>query len=166
MAENRLVSFSLVFLAAATVVLFAGQAQGIDICGEAGYVPLCRSVVKGVSDPAVAIVKAIEHLLFETKRAKAASVKMVNKQAINVCNQNYDSAIDDLEKALEYLKSNDKASLRVMLSGALSFYVSCTDAVMEVTGFGVVKMVSEIVKTDTTLKQLASNCLHIASLLK
>ncbi|CAK9316574.1 unnamed protein product [Citrullus colocynthis] len=163
MAEKQLVSFSLVFLAA---VLFAGQAQGSDICQEAQYVPLCRSVVKGTSDPTVAIKIAIENLLFETKRAKAGSVKLANAQAINACNQNYDSAIDSLEKGLQYLKSKDKQSLQVMLSGALSFYVSCSDAVVEVSSFGVVKMASTIMNTDTTLQHLASNCLHVASLLK
>ncbi|XP_004135485.1 uncharacterized protein LOC101212847 [Cucumis sativus] len=170
MAKKQLVSFSPVFLvvaaAAAVVVLFAGQAQGVDICVHSEYIPLCRSVVKGASDPTAAIKTAIGHLLFETKRAKTSSVVLGNEQAISACNQNYDLALDNLQKSLEYLQSKDLASLRVMLSGALSSYVSCTDAVAEVSSFGVVKMAKNVEQTDTTLQHLAGNCLHIASLLK
>ncbi|KAA0034294.1 pectinesterase inhibitor-like [Cucumis melo var. makuwa] len=168
MAKKQSVSFSPVFLVVATavVVLFAGQAQGVDICAQAEYVPLCRSVVKGASDPTVAIKTAIQHLSFETKRAKTASSILGNKQAIDACTQNYDSALDNLQKSLEYLQIKDLPSLRVMLSGALSFYVSCTDAVAEVSTFGVVKMAKNVEKTDTALQHLAGNCLHIASLLK
>lgn len=159
MAENHMVSFSLVVLAA----VFAVQVHGTDICSKADYGPLCRSVVKGASDPIAAMKTSIEHLMLETQRAKSTSTKLGKSQSMDVCKQNFDDAIYDLEKSLEYLKKNDKPGLKISLSAALTYYVTCDDAVAE---GGIMQMAEGLLSTDTMLRHMASNCLYLSTLLK
>ncbi|KAG7034534.1 hypothetical protein SDJN02_04264, partial [Cucurbita argyrosperma subsp. argyrosperma] len=160
MAQQNLVSL---FLIAA--ILLCCQAHASDVCDKAEYVDLCKSVVKGATDPKAAIKTSLEFLLSETQRLKASSGKFKNSQFIDVCTENYDSAIDDLNNSLKNLQSNDIASLKITLSGSLSFYETCNDAVAE-GGKGVVKVASKLVKKDNKLKHIAANALHFATLLK
>ncbi|CAK9316575.1 unnamed protein product [Citrullus colocynthis] len=160
MAEKHLVSFSLVFLA---VVVFAGQAHGSAICDKADFPALCRSSVKGASDPKSAIKAAIEHLIFETNHAKDSSQKIGHLKSLSVCKQNFNDAIDDLRKSLQYLKNHDIPSLKISLSGALTDYSTCDDAVVE---SGDERKASSVLSTDTILENMAGNCLYLATLLK
>ncbi|XP_022977265.1 uncharacterized protein LOC111477633 [Cucurbita maxima] len=160
MAQQNLVSF---FLIAA--ILLGCQAHASDLCDKAEYVELCKSVVKGATDPKAAIKTSIEFLLSETRRLKASSEKLKSSQFIDVCTDNYDSAIDDLNNSLQNLRSNDIASLQITLSGSLSFYETCNDALAE-GGKGVVQVASRLVKQDHKLQHIAANALHFASLLK
>ncbi|XP_022151919.1 uncharacterized protein LOC111019774 [Momordica charantia] len=161
MGEKNLVCFSLVFLAAA-VALLAGHAHGSDICVNANDVPQCRAIVKGATDPVAALRAAIEQLIFETKRANEASVALAaNPGPLDVCKQNFDNAIRDLQRSLESLKIQDKDSLESHLSAALSDYVRCDGAVIE--GDMMVQSVG-IFKTDNVLLNMASNVIYLASL--
>ncbi|XP_022991039.1 uncharacterized protein LOC111487748 [Cucurbita maxima] len=153
----------LVFVAAAMVL--EGEAEGVDICEKADDVSLCRSYVKGSSDPRPAIKATIEQLLSETKRAKTSSEKLGDSDFIGVCTENYDSAIDDLQNSLLSLEKNDKASLQSSLSGVATFYVTCTDTVSE-GGVHIMKMAKKLVKKDSKLQHLAGTSLYLASLLK
>ncbi|CAK9316576.1 unnamed protein product [Citrullus colocynthis] len=160
MAGRHLVSFSLVILAVAALT---GQAHGSAICDKADFPALCRSTVKDASDPTSAMTAAIEHLIFETEHAKDSSQKIGNLKSLSVCKQNLDDALDDLQKSLQYLKNNDIPSLKISLSGALTDYSTCDDAVME---NGDEKKASGVLNTDTLLRNLAGNCLYLATLLK
>ncbi|XP_022983388.1 uncharacterized protein LOC111481993 [Cucurbita maxima] len=167
MAENRLVSFSLLFLAAVAAATLScnGQAHGSDICDKADYVRLCRFAVKGSNDPRVALKNTIEVLMSQTESAKASSQRLGNSQFIAVCTENFDSAIDDLVKSLQYLESNDKASLQSSLTGSLSFYVTCKDTLVE-GGDGVMKLASNLLIKDDMLQRMGANSLYLASLLR
>lgn len=157
MAEKHMVLY---FVAAAVL---AGQADGADICEKAAYASLCRSSVKGATEPAAGLQAAIEHLILETKHAKESSMKLGAMKCLDVCKQNYDDAVTDLQKSVQYLTKNDKPSLKISLSAALTDYVTCDDAVME---SGNSKKVGDLMSVDVVLRHMAANCLHLASLLK
>ncbi|XP_038893230.1 pectinesterase inhibitor-like [Benincasa hispida] len=160
MAEKHLVSFSFVFLA---VAVFAGQAHGSTICDKSDYPALCRSAVKGASDPESALKAAIEHLISETNHAKESSQTVGNLKSLSVCKQNFKDAVDDLQKSLQHLKNYDLPSLKISLSGALTDYSTCDDAVVD---NGDEKKALGVLSTDALLERLASNCLYLASLLR
>ncbi|XP_008446182.1 pectinesterase inhibitor-like [Cucumis melo] len=160
MGENHLVSFSMVFLFAA---VFIGQAHGSSLCDKAAFPALCRSTLKGASDPTSALKNAIKHLIFETRRAKVSSLRIGSLKSLVVCKQNFDDAIDDLETSLAYMQKKDIASLKINLSAAMTDYSTCDDAVIE---SGEQKKASRVLNTDNLLEQLAANCLYLASLLK
>ncbi|KGN51780.1 pectinesterase inhibitor 12 [Cucumis sativus] len=160
MGEKHLVSFSMVFL---LVAVFISQAQGSALCDEAAFPALCRSTVKGASDPTSALKITIEHLIFETKRAKDSSLKIGSLKSLGVCKQNFDDAVDDLQSSLAYMQKKDIPSLKINLSAALTFYSTCDDAVVE---SGDQKKASTVLSNDLLLQHLAANCLHLSTLLK
>ena len=74
-----------------------------------------------------------------------------------MCNEVINEAIDNLNGALQFLKSNDKGSLNGYLSEVLTDFVTCDDA-FEESG-----KTSPLAKTTETAKNMASNCLALAS---
>ena len=146
-------SLSLAFLAvAATVLLLAGNAAAtsVDLCQKIhnnSTQELCKSVIKGTTDPRKATELAIEALIVEIGHVKEA----------NVCNEVMDEAIDNLNGALKFLKSNDKGSLNDYLAEVLADFGDCEEAYEE-SG-----KTSPLAKTTETAKKMASNCLALAS---
>ena len=146
-------SLSLAFLAvAATVLLLAGNAAAtsVDLCKKIhnnSTQELCKSVIKGTTDPRKATELAIEALIVEIGHVKEA----------NVCNEVMDEAIDNLNGALKFLKSNDKGSLNDYLAEVLADFGDCEEAYEE-SG-----KTSPLAKTTETAKKMASNCLALAS---
>lgn len=161
MGEKNLVCLSLVFLAAAVAVL-AGHAHGADICAKADYVPLCRSMAKGAANnPAAALKVAMEKMIVETKRAKAASAKIGKSPALLLCAENYGYNISYLQECLMLLKIKDKNTLMIRLSAVVATYGVCDDAIGE---SGIVTQAASLVSIDKRLTQMTSNCLHFTSL--
>lgn len=132
----------------------------MDICKKSDYPGLCRSVVKGLKTPTVAIEAAIRQLMSETKQAMAVAQRQKSKPGMDVCYENYDDAYSNLETCLSNLKTHDKGSLNINLSAALTDYVTCDDAVAEVGG------PSTLTRTNVMLREMASNCLYISSLIR
>jgi hypothetical protein len=159
MAFKHYTSFSLVFLATATILL-AGHAHGTkDLCQEADYKALCRAVVKGLSEPHAALKPAIHLLIIESRRAFELADKQGKSMNVPVCKQNFDDAIDNLQKCLKNLKNRDFPRLKINLSAALSDYMIC-DYAITVSAFN-----NPISKNTALLRHMASNCLYLSSLL-
>ncbi|KAK0574595.1 hypothetical protein LWI29_025927 [Acer saccharum] len=154
-------SLSLAFLAvAATVLLLAGNAAATvaDLCKETDSFPeLCKSVIKGTTDPKKATELAIKALIVKTEHVKEAAKKLGKSEELGVCDEMIDDAIDNLNGALQFLKSNDERSLNDYLSAVLTDIVTCDDAYEE-SG-----KTSPLAKTTETAKKMASNCLALAS---
>ncbi|KAK0598045.1 hypothetical protein LWI29_031000 [Acer saccharum] len=146
-------SLSLAFLAvAATVLLLAGNAAAtsVDLCKKIhsnSTQELCKSVIKGTTDPRKATELAIKALIVEIGHVKEA----------NVCNEEMDEAIDNLNGALKFLKSNDKGSLNDYLAEVVADFGDCEEE-FEESG-----KTSPLAKTTETAKKMASNCLALAS---
>ncbi|KAI9169327.1 hypothetical protein LWI28_010765 [Acer negundo] len=154
-------SLSLAFLAvAATVLLLAGNAAAtaVDLCKQTDSFPkLCKSVIEGTTDPKKATELAIKALIVETERVKLAAKKLGKSEELDVCNEVIDDAIDNLNGALQFLKSNEERSLNDYLSAVLTDFVTCNDAYEEMG------KTSPFAKTTETAKNMASNCLALAS---
>ncbi|KAK2636540.1 hypothetical protein Ddye_031332 [Dipteronia dyeriana] len=119
-------SLSLAFLAvAATVLLLAGNAAAtaVDLCKEADFQGLCKSVIKGATDPKKATGLAIKALIVETEHVQEAAKKLGKSQELDVCKEVIDDVIDNLNGALQFLKSNDKGSLNSYLSAVLTDFL-------------------------------------------
>ncbi|KAL5759877.1 hypothetical protein ACOSP7_018382 [Xanthoceras sorbifolium] len=138
-------SLEVVFLAAAaTATLFLGHAalqyshSGGDLCQNTDYKSLCRSVVRGITNPAQATEVAIKALISETI-------------------QEFEDSIDNLNTALKYLVINhDKDALNSYLSAAVTGYVTCDDTYAD-SG-----KASPLAQNTTLLGQMGSNCLALA----
>jgi pectinesterase inhibitor-like protein len=165
MAIKHYTSFSLVFLATTTVLL-VGRTHGHglrtgkhDICQKADFKPLCRTVVKGLTDPRVALRSAIHQLIIQSRRAiRLADLHGKSDQYMDVCKESFDDALTSLRTSLKNLKNHDRASLNINLSAALSDYVTCDDAFSE-SGMG-----NPLGKIDALMSRMASNCLYLSSL--
>ncbi|XP_022151923.1 uncharacterized protein LOC111019778 [Momordica charantia] len=157
MGAKNLVCLSLVFLAAAMA-----QTHAADICAKADHVALCRSMAKGVGNNPVAATRAgIEKLITATKLAREASIKSGRSGALGVCKETYANAISELKTGLDYLQKKDKDSLNIELSGAMTDYTTCDDAIAE---SGVVGKAVGVLKNDRMLLRMASTCLYLATL--
>lgn len=175
MAIKHYTSFSLVFLATTTVLLAdrthahgllrGGHIRGHglrigkhDLCQKADFKPLCRAVVKGLTDPRAALGSAIHQLIIQSRRAMRLADKHGKSEYVDVCKESFDDAITSLGTSLKNLKKHDKASLDINLSAALSDYVTCDDAFSE-SGMG-----NPLGKIDARMRRMASNCLYLSSL--
>lgn len=158
--------FSLVLLATTTVLL-ASHTHGHssllsgkhDLCEKADFKPLCRTMVKGLADPRAALGSAIYQLIFQSRRAMRLVNMHGKSEYVDVCKENLDDAIDNLNTCLQNLKENDLASLNTNLSAALADYVTCDDSFSESgqsNPFG---------QIDELLRDMASNCLYLSTLL-
>ncbi|XP_022151772.1 uncharacterized protein LOC111019676 [Momordica charantia] len=157
MGAKNLVCLSLVLVAVAVA-----QAHAADICAKADYAALCRSMVKGAGNNPVAATRAgIEKLILATKIAREARLKSAKSGALGVCKETFANAISELKMGLDYLQKKDKDSLNIELSGAMTDYTTCDDAIAE---SGVVGKAVGIVKIDRTLLNMASNCLYLSTL--
>ncbi|KAH7570324.1 hypothetical protein ACOSP7_018381 [Xanthoceras sorbifolium] len=154
-------SFSLAFLAAATLLQWVGHAAAsataVDLCKGSDFQDLCRSVTKGTTDPTKATELAIKALLSETTHVREVAKGLEKSQELDVCNEEIDDAIDNLNGALQFLKSHDIWGLNNYLSAVVTDFVTCDDAYEE-TG-----KKSPFAKIAKTAEEMASNCLALAS---
>lgn len=174
MAIKHYISFSLVFLATTTFLLAGnthghglllhGHAHGLrigkrDLCRKADYKPLCRSIVRGQSDPRAAVGSAIYQLIFQSRQAMRLADRLGKSPYAKSCKENFDDAIYNLNTCLQNLRKRDKASLNINLSAALNDYVTCDDTFSE-SGRS-----NPLRKTDALLRHMASNCLYLSTLI-
>ncbi|CAK9312370.1 unnamed protein product [Citrullus colocynthis] len=131
----------------------------LDLCRSADYPALCRSVVKGRHNPSTAMESAIQQLMIETKQAMNVARRR-KSSAMDVCIEVYDDAYANLETCLSSLKSQDKGTLNINLSAALTDYVTCDDAVAEVG------LTSPVTRSNDLLRRMTSNCLYLSSLIR
>ncbi|KAH7568199.1 hypothetical protein JRO89_XS07G0258100 [Xanthoceras sorbifolium] len=143
-------SFSLAFLAAATLLQLDGNAA-------ASATAVDLSVTKGATDPTKATELAITALLSETTRVREVAKRLGKSQELDVCNEEIDDAINNINGALQFLKSHDISGLNNHLSAVLTDFVTCDDAYEE-TG-----KKSPFAKIAKTAKEMASNSLALAS---
>ncbi|KAH7568200.1 hypothetical protein ACOSP7_009312 [Xanthoceras sorbifolium] len=159
--KHYCMSFSLAFLAAATLLQLAGNAAAsataVDLCKVSDFQDLCRSVTKGATDPTKATELSITALLSETTHVREVAKSLGKSQELDVCNEEIDDAIDKVNGALQFLKSHDISGLNNHLSAVLTDFVTCDDAYEE-TG-----KKSPFAKIAKTAKEMASNCLALAS---
>ncbi|KAJ8758981.1 hypothetical protein K2173_003219 [Erythroxylum novogranatense] len=156
MANMR--SFSLVFLATATVLLAGQVVVASDLCAGADYKPLCKSLLKGINNPAVATEAIINNLIRQTTHAKSLASRLGKDQKLDACIDNYDLALDSLNKALIAYKGNDKEKCAIMLSACIASYSTCEDT------FAEFDLPSPLEKDDSRMEQTAATGLLVAKL--
>ncbi|PON44873.1 Pectinesterase inhibitor domain containing protein [Parasponia andersonii] len=156
----------------ATLLVLTGQAHGRrslrsgrrsiggDICRRADYPAVCRAAVKGQTNPYSATQAAVKQLISSTAAAKKAASKAGGRaaQVLGVCRENYDDALSSLRTSLGNMRAHDKGSFNSYVSAALTDYVTCDDA------FSEMGLRSPLQKTNTRLRQMASNALYLATM--
>ncbi|KDP26631.1 hypothetical protein JCGZ_17789 [Jatropha curcas] len=155
-------SFPLVFLATTTVIFLLLPATATatgDLCEATDYKPLCRATVKGITDPAKAIKKAIELVVLKTKHALLMARLLEQSDTNDICKESYDDAISDLEESIQSLEDNDEGTLNTNLSAAISYYTTCDDAYAEMDEQ------TSLTKVNVILEHMVSNCLALVTLL-
>ncbi|KAA0061069.1 hypothetical protein IC582_006787 [Cucumis melo] len=131
----------------------------LDLCKKADYPALCRSVVKGLTDPSTAMETSIKKLMVETKQAMSVA-KRQKSSAMDVCIEVYDDAYSNLETSLSSLKSHDKGTLNINLSASLTDYVTCDDAIAERGS------TSPVTRNNKLLREMTTNCLYLSGLIR
>ncbi|KFK41464.1 hypothetical protein AALP_AA2G134300 [Arabis alpina] len=132
-----------------------------DPCSVSDFKVLCRSVVKGQKNVNAATEVSIRELMKRTIKAKqAAASGRKSGGGFDTCYSNYDSAIDNLQKALNNIKQNDGFSLNINLSASLTDFDTCNDAM------GGAKASNMFAKSTSTLHEMADNCLALSTLVK
>ncbi|KAF3431224.1 hypothetical protein FNV43_RR25954 [Rhamnella rubrinervis] len=183
MAVIHYTSFSLVFLATASIFLAVAQAQGgqphhgghphpgghpqagtpvggRDLCSGSSYPAMCRSIVKGQTNPQCATEAVVNQLVVETKHANTNVDRFgsTQSQVIQICKENYDIALTNLQTSLTNLKSKDTAGFKSNLSAALADYVTCDDA------FGELGETSPVANTNKMLREMADTGLYLVTM--
>ncbi|XP_050204976.1 putative pectinesterase/pectinesterase inhibitor 45 [Mercurialis annua] len=159
------ISFSTVFLAALIfLVLLVTESQAKstrrDLCRSASYKPLCRATLRGISDPRKAIEASIKRAIFKTKSAIVMSRKMRRNENYDICRENYDDAISDLQDSIRNLRKGDKATLTTNLSAVISYYSTCDDAFEEMDEK------SPLTRANMILEHMVDNALSIVPLMR
>ncbi|XP_010460122.1 PREDICTED: uncharacterized protein LOC104741050 [Camelina sativa] len=133
----------------------------IDPCTVSDFPALCRGTIKGQTNVNAATDVAIRELMKRTRQAKTIAEKELKRDGgVATCLSNFNSAFDNLDKALKNIKENDGFSLNINLSAALTDYDSCSDAMKET------REVNVVYKSAGVLYQMADNCLALSTLVK
>ncbi|XP_058083358.1 cell wall integrity and stress response component 1-like [Magnolia sinica] len=144
-----------------------------DVCSKTDYADLCVTSVSsfqpgpGPINAAVVLQLAIkasmrhaQAALNEAKRHAAnPNLPAFTAENMKVCQENYSSALENLQNAAKAATANDKGTVNSMLSAAMTDFTTCADGFMEMPG------ASPLSAFDMKLTNLASNCLAIATLM-
>ncbi|GKV14553.1 hypothetical protein SLEP1_g25409 [Rubroshorea leprosula] len=158
-------SFSVVFLATASLLL-TGHAtarnleESYDLCQNADFKDLCRNTIQGTNDPNAAVEMSINKLITKTENVKKVDERVSKQPKMSACSSNYDSAINNLKKALESVKQKDKQALMTALSHVVEDYSTCDDMVAD----GPLK--SPLGSSNQDMIQMVSNILALATMIK
>ena len=167
MASKHYTSFSLVFLAAATILL-AGHAHGTkDLCQGFEHESVCRTLVQGLSDPHEALKPAIHQLIIEGRRALRLANNQKKNTFLDGCKENFSFAIEDLQACLRVLKNDhlnvlQKGDLLNSLSAVVSFYETCNDTYLEAATMNP-SIKNPFGKIQTALNPMISTVLALAT---
>ncbi|CAN8291679.1 unnamed protein product [Cochlearia groenlandica] len=133
----------------------------MDPCTAVDYPALCRGTIKGLTNVNAATDVAIRELMKRTRQAKEIATKELKREGgVATCLSNFNSAFDNLDKALNNIKENDVFSLNINLSAALTDYDTCSDAMKESN------QVNVVYKSAGVLYKMADNCLALSTLVK
>ncbi|KAG7655299.1 Pectinesterase inhibitor domain [Arabidopsis suecica] len=158
MSINPYVTIFLLLAATSSQALSISLA---DPCTVSDFPALCRGTIKGQTNVNAATDMAIKELMKRTRQAKKIAEKELKRNGgVATCLSNFNSAFDNLEKALTNIKENDGFSLNINLSAALTDYDTCSDSMKET------KEVNVIYKSAGVLYRMADNCLALSTLVK
>ncbi|KAB2616354.1 hypothetical protein D8674_022942 [Pyrus ussuriensis x Pyrus communis] len=120
----------------------------------------------GAADPISALQIEIKACLNRMQQALAQFKKLGGLSAsdmstVQVCQEEYESAVDDLNGATDAIVAHDVGTIQTRLSGVITYLGTCDDAVAESPGFKLPFKDEDVV----TLRKLASNCMAISTLL-
>ncbi|XP_051144180.1 uncharacterized protein LOC127260492 [Andrographis paniculata] len=142
--------------------------EGVNpFCRTASYRKLCTDMVKGAGNWHEASANAMQSALELAKKLKgmapqpqklpetvpARDPAAQRNQVMEICKDNLDGVVDDLESSLEALRSDDVGTVRSHLSGALR--TDCQDAMRES------KMDFPFSRYLGTMKANIDNCLAV-----
>ncbi|KAM1058309.1 hypothetical protein EV2_032382 [Malus domestica] len=140
------------------------------ICAKTDNPVLCSSTIlpfeHGAADPISALQIEIKACLNRMQQALAQFKKLGGLSAsdmstVQVCQEEYESAVDDLNGATDAIVAHDVGTIQTRLSGVITYLGTCDDAVAESPGFKLPFKDEDVV----TLRKLASNCMAISTLL-
>ncbi|CAH2033714.1 unnamed protein product [Thlaspi arvense] len=152
----------LLLLAASSQTAAALNLSLGDLCTVADFPVLCRGTIKGQTNVNAATDVAIRELMKRTRQARDIAKKELKRDGgVATCLSNFNSAFDNLEKALQNIKENDGFSLNINLSAALTDYDTCSDAMK-----GSQEINNVVYKSAGVLYQMADNCLALSTLVK
>ncbi|CAH8361491.1 unnamed protein product [Eruca vesicaria subsp. sativa] len=131
-------------------------------CMVTDFPALCRGTIKGQTNVNAATDVAIRELMKRTRHARDIAKKEVKvlDGGVATCLSNFNSAFDNLDKALKNVKENDGFSLNINLSAALTDYDTCSEAMKGS------KEINVVYKSAGVLYKMADNCLALATLVK
>ncbi|KAG9457863.1 hypothetical protein H6P81_002371 [Aristolochia fimbriata] len=141
------------------------------ICAKTDYPDVCESSLKpykldvGSISPTSVVGMLLRACTEQTSAATKEAAKLIADSSIDdtlrsyvkVCRESYSDALNNLEDAVAALASGDKNSFNIMVSAAMTDFVSCED------GFEEMDTVSPLKAFDGNLKEIASNILAVAS---
>ncbi|ESQ34446.1 hypothetical protein EUTSA_v10008931mg [Eutrema salsugineum] len=154
--------FLLLLLAASSQSAAALKLSLGDPCTVADFPGLCRGTIKGQTNVNAATDVAIRELMKRTRHARDIAKKEVKRDGkVATCLSNFNSAFDNLEKALNNIKENDGFSLNINLSAALTDYDTCSETMK-----GTLEINNVVYKSAGVLYQMADNCLALSTLVK
>ncbi|KAL0000270.1 hypothetical protein SO802_019872 [Lithocarpus litseifolius] len=116
--------FFYVFLAT-VVILFTGHAHGAGLCDNSPNKQVCYSIVYTRTDPRDASVAACHKLIYEIKVATVVARRQARSIEIDLCINDFDSAIVIAKVALNNLKTGNYEILRTYLNGTQVYYDHC-----------------------------------------
>ncbi|KAJ4879675.1 Plant invertase/pectin methylesterase inhibitor superfamily protein [Raphanus sativus] len=133
-----------------------------DPCTVTDFPALCRGTIKGLRNVNAATDVAIGELMKRTRQARYIAKKemKVLDGGVSTCLSNFNSAFDNLDKALKNIKEGDRFSLNINLSAALTDYDTCSETMKGARGDNVVY------KSAGVLYKMADNCLALSTLVK
>ncbi|XP_051152830.1 pectinesterase-like [Andrographis paniculata] len=145
------------------------------ICASTDYKDACRQSIanSNSSDPRVIVQTAIDYtvgnvanVLKNSKLLKDAAADPSTKNALDICDEVLNRAVDDLKRSVNQIGSFDPSKadeivedLRTWLSAVITFEETCIDAFENTTGDTGEKM-KELLKMT---KELSSNGLAMAT---
>ncbi|CAN6873484.1 unnamed protein product [Brassica oleracea] len=131
-------------------------------CMVTDFPALCRGTINGQTNVNAATDVAIRELMKRTRHARDIAKKelRVLDGGVATCLSNFNSAFDNLDKALKNVKENDGFSLNINLSAALTDYDTCSEAMKGS------KEINVVYKSAGVLYKMADNCLALSTLVK
>lgn len=113
----------------------------------------------------MALIKSVQdktHVAIEAakKLSEKGTVPSIIAGNLDVCQENYAEALDNLLSASNAIAARDVGTMNIMLSAALTDFSTCEN------GFGEMPGISPLKVYDDILIELASNCLAVAELMK
>ena len=170
MASKRYQSFSLVFLAMVTLILTQSaeaRFRGINqFCKTSDYRALCTRMVHGAASLREATANAI-HSALGLATQMQSMIHLIEPTLVDLppqskdsiiqtCKENFDSSVDNLNQALQYLSAGDSNSMNSYLSAVTTS--DCSDGFQQLGAL----IPDKLAKIVGLLDREVSNCLAVS----